>query len=280
MSKANQPKSILKVTDHLVTGEQFSLHYNPESDMLITRPQPKDLSKYYSSEDYISHTDSSKSITDKLYQWVKGHAIQSKYKLLGNYVSPGKLLDFGSGTGDFLAAGALKNWEGYGVETNAQARTLATQKGAQVVGDKAQLESHKFKAITFWHVLEHLPDYQEVLSWCYDHLEPDGVLIIAVPNYKSWDARYFKSYWAAYDAPRHLWHFSKNSIAHICAGHFSLVKIKPMLFDSFYVSLLSLKHKNGSSNLIVGFILGLWSNIKALGSKEYSSQIYVLKKAK
>ncbi len=276
-------KEYIKVTDHLVSGEQFSLLYNPETDMLITTPQPRteDLSKYYQSEAYISHTDSNKTFTDKLYQWVKKYAISTKFKLINNFIkTPGSLLDIGAGTGDFLEIGALLNWEVQGVETNPSARKLAAKKGVQLEAERSAFDSKKFNVITFWHVLEHVPDYQAYLDWCHAHLEDNGILIIAVPNYKSWDAKHFKEFWAAYDAPRHLWHFSKKSIAKLCDSSFKVVKTKPMIFDAFYVSLLSRKHKTGKSNLVFGFLAGLRSNLSALRTNQYSSQIYVLQKVK
>lgn len=282
MQQQKELNPYIKVTDHLVSGETFTLLYDSESDMLITSPQPeeKDLPKYYKSEAYISHTDANNTLTDKLYQLVKKRAIKSKHSLLKKHCDvPGNILDVGAGTGDFLEHGKKLGWNINGIETNADAVKRAAQKGVILAHDREAFTIEKFKAITFWHVLEHLPDYKEYLDWCYDHLEPNGVLIIAVPNYKSWDANYFRSYWAAYDAPRHLWHFSKKSIQYLAGVKFNLVKIKPMLFDSFYVSLLSGKNKTGTSNLISGFLLGLRSNLSGMFTKEYSSHIYVLKKA-
>ena len=133
--------------------------------------------------------------------------------------------------------------------------------------------------ITLWHVLEHLPNLEDHISVFKKLLKPNGTLIIAVPNYKSFDAKHYKQFWAAYDVPRHLWHFSQSSVSNLVSkDSFQVEKVKPMWFDSFYVSLLSEKYKTGKSNLISGFKTGLMSNIKAKSSGEFSSKIYVLKK--
>jgi len=131
-----------------------------------------------------------------------------------------------------------------------------------------------------WHVLEHVPNLMESIKMLKELLTDDGHLIIAVPNFKSYDANHYKENWAAYDVPRHLWHFSESSIRHIFGKNdFAVIKTLPLIFDSFYVSLLSEKYKTGKSNLINGFVNGLKSNMKASRSGEYSSKIYVLKKA-
>ncbi|MFT4698932.1 MAG: putative SAM-dependent methyltransferase, partial [Flavobacteriaceae bacterium] len=111
-------------------------------------------------------------------------------------------------------------------------------------------------------------------------LAPGGTLIIAVPNYNSFDSNYYKSHWAAFDVPRHLWHFSQSAMKVIFSKELSLHKIKPLVFDSFYVSLLSEKNKNGNTNFAKAFFIGLWSNISAWSSKEYSSLIYCYKNTK
>ena len=133
--------------------------------------------------------------------------------------------------------------------------------------------------ITLWHVLEHLPKLKNHIAVFESLLKPNGRLIIAVPNYKSYDAKYYKNYWAAFDVPRHLWHFSQNAISKLMSQNgMSVLKTKPMIFDAFYVSLLSEKYKNGSMNLIKAFWIGLRSNLKAKRSGEFSSLIYIIKK--
>ncbi len=132
-----------------------------------------------------------------------------------------------------------------------------------------------------WHVLEHVPDLEKQIQELKRLLKPNGTIIIAVPNYKSFDAQHYGKFWAAYDVPRHLWHFSKTSIAKLFEReNMQLVKVLPMIFDSFYVSLLSGKYKTGKMNFLSGFIIGLRSNLKAKQNLQFSSHIYVLENLK
>ncbi len=273
-------KSYLKTKDFSVSQESFELHYDAELEMLVTHPQPKDLSPYYDSEVYISHTDSKTSLTDRLYQKVKQYSLRKKIKLIDNQiVNSKKLLDFGAGTGDFLVKARTKGFSVDGIEPNEKARDNAAKKGIVLHKNSSALKESRYGAITLWHVLEHLPDLDGQVEKIASLLDKDGVVVVAVPNYKSYDAKFYGAYWAAYDVPRHIWHFSKTSIIRLFDKHgMEVVSIKPMLFDSFYVSLLSEKYKGNKLYLINAFFIGLWSNIKAYFSKEYSSLIYVIKK--
>ncbi|WP_086475594.1 MULTISPECIES: class I SAM-dependent methyltransferase [Arenibacter] len=272
----------LKCKDHSVSGEKFSLLYNAKYDMLVTKPQPENLASYYQSEEYISHTDSKKTLLDKIYQAVKVVNIRSKISLLKQYSKPGSsLLDVGAGTGDFLLAAKNNGFETLGVEPNKTARTNAAQKGIRLEKELEAISDSKFDTISLWHVLEHLPELEEQIKILIKLLSEKGTFIIAVPNYKSYDASYYKNYWAAYDVPRHLWHFSKTSIEKLFEPHgYKVVKTKPMLFDAFYVSLLSEKYKTKKSSFIKAIFIGLKSNFLGWRTKEYSSHIYVLKKDK
>ena len=274
-------KPYLKTKDFSISSEEFELLHDETLDMLITHPQPEDIARYYESEDYISHTDASISLRDKLYQVVKKYSIFKKTKLIENYISKSKsLLDVGAGTGDFMLAAKKANWEVDGVEPNYDARMRATEKGVDLMNSMESLPGKKYNIITLWHVLEHLPDLENQILKLVWHLEDEGTLIIAVPNFKSYDANYYKEYWAAYDVPRHLWHFSKTAIEKLFFKHgLRLVKTKPMIFDAFYVALLSEKYKSQRQHFVKAFFIGLRSNIKALKTKEYSSLVYILKKA-
>lgn len=274
-------KPFLKTKDFSISQEAFELFYDADLDMLITKPQPENLDSYYKSQAYISHTDSKKTYVDKMYQLVKRYTLGRKTNLIDSN-SQGKktLLDIGAGTGDFLKAAKNKGWAIQGVEPNNDARMRAQEKGVNLLPSIESLPNTKYELITLWHVLEHLPDLENQIQKLSSHLEEEGTLIIAVPNFKSYDAKYYNNFWAAYDVPRHLWHFSKNAIKQLFSKHgLQLVKVKPMWFDSFYVSLLSEKYKTGRQNIFRAFALGLWSNISACRTKEYSSHIYVLKKA-
>jgi SAM-dependent methyltransferase len=280
--KNNQKNFNITTKDFLVTGESFDLLIDSKRDMLITSPQPRaeDLAKYYQSDDYISHTDSRASFMASMYQNVKKYSLALKLRLILTLNgSPGLLLDIGAGTGDFLKLAKDNGWEVKGVEPNDDASNLAKKKSLEIYETIDKLSGQTFDVVTLWHVLEHLPDLEIVTEKIEALIKPGGTLIVAVPNFKSYDAKYYKNYWAAYDTPRHLWHFSKTAMGQIFSYSMTLVKTKPMIFDSFYVSLLSEKYKTGKSFSIKALLIGLWSNISALNTKESSSHIYCYKKS-
>ncbi len=276
--------SYLTVKDYSVSGEVFELIMNSEFGFLETSPQPslEKLPKYYISEDYISHTDSRRNIFEKVYHIIKKRALRRKLNITNSFTLHDKiLLDFGCGTGDFLNSAKKNGWTVFGIEPNKQARQIANDKTNHSVFDSEQLSKLKdksFDVITLWHVLEHLPKLEDHLSVFKRLLKPNGILIIAVPNFKSYDAKVYKNYWAAFDVPRHLWHFSRTSINKLVSFHnMEVIKTKPLLFDAFYVSLLSEKYKRGRMNPLRAFWVGCLSNFKAFYSKEYSSIIYIVK---
>lgn len=270
-----------KTKDHFKTGEEFSLVWNTDHDMLITTPQPsvEKLSYYYESENYISHNDDAKGVMAFLYRTVKRRSLKNKISLIESRLgTKGSLLDVGAGTGEFCKVAFDNNWKVEGVEPSKVALKFANEKGIKMYTSIENVVDKKYDVITLWHVLEHLPNLDDVIKKLSDLLKPNGVLIIAVPNYNSFDAGYYKSFWAAYDVPRHLWHFSKESIPRLFKESFKVESIKPMWFDSFYVSLLSEKYKSGSGFSIKALFVGLISNVKAIFTKEYSSVVYCLRK--
>jgi len=277
-------KSHLKVKDHSVSGETFQLLSNKTYGYLETSPQPKEenLSEYYKTEDYISHTDSKRNLFEKVYHSVRNISLKRKLKLINSFSSEEKkLLDVGCGTGDFLQIAKQNNWQVSGIEPNEKARVIANLKVENLVFETNHLKKfkkHSFDVITLWHVLEHLPNLEKQLSIFKNLLKENGTLIIAVPNYNSHDANHYKSFWAAYDVPRHLWHFSKTSIEKLFASQkMRVAKTLPMKFDAYYVSLLSEKYASGFMNPLKAFWVGWRSNNKARSSGEYSSLIYIIK---
>jgi 2-polyprenyl-3-methyl-5-hydroxy-6-metoxy-1,4-benzoquinol methylase len=272
-------KAYLKTKDYSISGEEFELVYDESLDMLVTRPQPRELDKYYLSENYISHTDANTTLIDKIYQTVKKYSLWKKVRLIRKYGTEEKtLLDVGAGTGDFLLTAKESNWDVDGVEPNNEAKMRAKEKGIDLYSSLGTLVKRKYNVITLWHVLEHLPNLENQIRQLVSLLNENGTLIIAVPNFRSYDAWYYQKYWAAYDVPRHLWHFSKETIEKLFSDHgMKVVKTKPMVFDAFYVSLLSEKYKTGGQNYFRAFTVGLLSNLKGLRSREYSSHIYILK---
>lgn len=289
----NKKTIFLKVKDHSVSGEEFELIENSKYGFLETTPQPslEKLPSYYESEDYISHTDSKRNLFEKIYHLVRSISLKKKLGLINSFpllqaqdknTKNKNLLDVGCGTGDFLQTALKYNWNVSGIEPNAQARSIANSKTNNSVFETEHLlefKANSFDVITLWHVLEHLPNLEDHISIFQKILKPEGRLIIAVPNYKSFDAKHYKSFWAAYDVPRHLWHFNQESISNLMESfNFKIENIKPMWFDAFYVSMLSEKYKSCKMNPIKGFCIGLLSNVKALNSKEASSLIYIIKK--
>lgn len=269
-----------KVRDYSVSKEIFELHHNPEYDILITFPKPSldKLPSYYESDDYISHTDGKRSLFERAYHFIKGIALKNKLKLINSQSTKGKLLDIGAGTGDFLVVAQNDGWQITGIEPSAKAKGIAINKGVTFAENLTALESHSFDVITMWHVLEHVPNLDEYLTELKRLIKPTGTIIIAVPNFKSFDANFYGKYWAAYDVPRHIWHFSKTAIEKLFAEkEMKLVEVLPMKFDSFYVSLLSEKYKSGKMNFIRAFFVGWKSNLNGKKTKEYSSHIYIIK---
>lgn len=287
MSKDIHNTAYLKVKDYSVSNETFELFHDVELDMLKTFPQPSldKLPDYYKSEDYISHTDGKRNWFEITYHFIKSIALKRKLRLINSVSTHGKyLLDFGCGTGDFLEIAQNHGWNVSGIEPNEKARSIANTKTNKAVFDSNQFfntKEHSYDVITLWHVLEHLPDLDAHIIKLKKLLKTDGTIIIAVPNFKSYDANYYKEFWAAYDVPRHLWHFSKTAVSKLTLKHnLEIVDIQPMLFDAYYVSLLSEKYKSGFMNPFKAFWIGWQSNRKAKRTKEYSSLIYVIKNLK
>lgn len=277
-------KTYITLKDYSVSGEVFEIITDPSIDLMYTHPKPsdRDLKTYYPDVGYISHTNQLNSLIDVLYHTVRGFSLKRKVELIKPFKSETAfLLDVGAGTGHFIRAAKKGGWDAKGIEPNSAAREIANTNSKGVFVGEEKLSSFpadSFDVITLWHVLEHLPNLEENIKTFKKLLKPDGRIIVAAPNFKSFDARHFKNYWAAYDVPRHLWHFSKDSIANVFSrANISLESIHPMPMDAYYISLLSNKHKTGSYRFLYSLIIGSLSNLKALNTGEYSSLIYVLK---
>ncbi len=276
----------LQCKDYTVSQETFNVVSCKGCGFKFTNPRPPDsvLGNYYKAESYVSHTNSKKGVINKLYHAVRSYTLKKKVKLINSFVSRGTVLDYGCGTGMFLASLVKDKWEAYGLEPDDSARGIASALGLNVFSSKDKIQTYiadkKFNAITLWHVLEHVTDMAETLSFFKTKLHKDGVLVIAVPNHVSYDALHYKEHWAAFDVPRHLHHFELSTMKLLVekAG-FKLQETKPMKFDSFYVSMLSEKNKTGSVNLLKAFWVGLKSNLKAKNANSYSSTIYIFKHA-
>jgi SAM-dependent methyltransferase len=208
--------------------------------------------------------------------------LKSKIRLIGNYIKSGNLLDIGCGSGEFLKEIQKKHFRVTGIEPNKGARNFTREHYKLNVIDEDEIDNLKasiFEIITMWHVLEHVYDLDGRIKQIQYLLSKDGILVVAVPNSNSWDAKHYGKDWAAFDLPRHLYHFESSSIKNLFDKYgFKLVKTKSMFFDAFYISLLSEKYKTGKTKFILGIFIGLISNLFALlNRKNYSSLTYVFK---
>ncbi|SMC31900.1 class I SAM-dependent methyltransferase [Moheibacter sediminis] len=273
---------ILELKDYFLTQEGFVLRKNPEFGFLETYPQPlENLNKYYESKDYISHSDSNKSISDKTYQLIKVINIRHKFSMLGNIKKGAKILDYGCGTGDFLAFAKSKDLDVLGVEPNESAREITQKKVGKnsVLNSDLKDISETFDIITLWHVLEHIPNLYEFIEELKKHLNPNGEILIAVPNHLSFDAKFYKKHWAAYDVPRHLWHFSPKSMDMLFNNFgMKIEKRYALWFDSFYVSLLSEKYKKTEFGFFRAVAIALISNLIGIFTGNFSSVVYKITK--
>jgi 2-polyprenyl-3-methyl-5-hydroxy-6-metoxy-1,4-benzoquinol methylase len=242
------------------------------------RPSPDRIGEYYKSEDYVSHSSTKKGLVNKVYNWVRSYTLKKKISLLKELTPGKKLLDIGAGTGHFLAKAKESGFTVLGLEPDEDARKVALSENGIELKDLSLLHSldETFDVVSMWHVLEHVYDLQVDLEKIVSLVNQDGVLIIAVPNYTSFDAQYYKEFWAAYDVPRHLYHFSPKSIIPLVESKgLKFEKMLPMKFDSYYVSMLSEKYKGGS--ILKAMRIGFLSNQKAKEGLS-SSQIYIFRK--
>ena len=285
--KSNDLVEIFSAKDYTVSGEYFSIEKCKTCTLLFTQnvAQQNEIGRYYASENYISHSDTQVGLVNKLYHSIRKKTLQNKKKLIEGETqkSTGNILDIGCGTGAFLNTMKTGGWKITGLEPDETARVKAKTLydiEPQPSNNIFNLPDNNYDAITMWHVLEHVHQLHEYIEKLKNMLTDKGKIFIAVPNYTSYDAQYYGQFWAAYDVPRHLYHFSPDSMKRLVEQHgLTIKKIKPMWFDSFYVSVLSEQYKKGKGNLIKAFLVGLVSNIKTLfNSKKCSSLIYIIEK--
>jgi 2-polyprenyl-3-methyl-5-hydroxy-6-metoxy-1,4-benzoquinol methylase len=270
--------------DHFLTGESFAINECAQCTFRFTNPRPVDseLEKYYDSNEYVSHNTSPSNLVDFIYRIVRLYTTKQKLKLVDSLSNRATLLDIGCGTGEFLQVCKQNSWNVQGIEKNDRARQYAEK----ILGQKIEKKIYdlkkdgEFQIITLWHVLEHLPELHDVMSHLKKLLSAKGHLIVAVPNHQSYDAKKYEAYWAAYDVPRHLSHFSQKSFKTLARLHDLKIKnILPMKFDAYYISMLSEKYKNNRQKFVKPIITGFKSNRYAKkNNNEYSSLIFILKK--
>ena len=274
----------LKLKDYFLTQEEFEILECEDCKLLFTSPcpAPDKIGNYYKSEDYLSHNEEKKGLFARIYNKVKKINIKNKFKIAtSSQQSAVSILDIGCGVGDFLLYAKEKGCNVTGIEPSEDARKIAEKKLDCKISSPEELQNipdNSFDIITMWHVLEHVADLKTEIHHLQRILKKDGRLVLALPNYKSYDAEYYKDKWAAYDVPRHLSHFSQTSIKNIFKEtNLQLIDIKPLKWDSFYISMLSEQYLNSKNSFLKGILTGWKSNRKARKSGEYSSLVYIFK---
>lgn len=275
--------SYLVCKDYLVSKTEFTIQACAGCGLRFTNPRPNHTSigAYYESADYVSHNDQSTGIVNKLYRLVRQYTLRQKLNLVNSIQSDkGKLLDVGCGTGLFLETCQQGKWQIAGVEPDATARAVAIDRLKKSIVETIQeVGEEPYDIITMWHVLEHIPNLGETVQELKDRLRTGGTLVLALPNSNSLDADHFKQYWAAYDIPRHLSHFTPTTINRLMSqAGFRLVSTRPMYFDSFYIGMLSTRHRDGQTNWLESIYQGIRSNWSARKTGNYSSLIYLFQK--
>jgi 2-polyprenyl-3-methyl-5-hydroxy-6-metoxy-1,4-benzoquinol methylase len=278
--------------DYTYSKELFKIDRCLHCKLLYTNPRPSEsnIGCYYGSLEYVSHTDTQKGLLFRLYRIVKNYTLKQKRKHLEKLCLERSILDYGAGSGDFSAELSNHGWNVLAYEPDSSASKLIVEKAKAVllVDSLPAIADNSVSAIVLWHVLEHVHQLNDTLSEFKRILKPNGHLVIAVPNHLSIDAKAYGSNWAAYDVPRHLYHFDHDSFEILMKKHqFKLSAIKPMWFDSFYVSLLSEKNKRTyrGHNWLIGWpialVIALVSNfISLFSTKRCSSITYVMQNVK
>ncbi len=279
MFHVEQNQIHISVVDHFFSQEKFDIVKTKTTGLLQTHPAPpvKEMYKYYNSKKYISHNSKKTGVFYFLYRMFRDFNFWFKYRAISDKENCRDILDFGSGEEYFKERLEQKNHNVCGVDPF---KTNRSKEIFESIFSK-ELDGKIFNCITAWHSLEHVHDLDMVISRFYQLLDDKGTVVVAVPNYRSLDAKYYKGFWAAYDAPRHLWHFDRQSIKQVFYKNgFNLVKSKPLFFDAYYVSLLSEKYRKSKLWLFNSLLLGTLSNINAIFTKQYSSNIFIFKKTK
>jgi len=280
---STERKSILYGHDYFLTKEQFIIAECLNCGFRFTNPRPdsSEIQRYYESAEYISHDSNQKGLLTRVYKLARRFTLRKKLSIIRNFSKGQIILDIGCGTGEFLNYCKGKRFATHGVEPNEKPRKWACEHFDLDVRESLNDFLHeeiKFDCITLWHVLEHIHDLQNTMVSLKKLLNPGGIIIMALPNINSWDAFHYGKYWAAYDLPRHLYHFNHSTFKLFAENNgFKLKKTLPQTLDSFYISILSEKYLNGKTNFIKAFFFGLYSNIKATTSKYgHSSLVYIL----
>ena len=275
----------LQLKDYFLTQESFEIMACDSCGLLYTTPKPSDekLGDYYKSDEYYSHQENKKGFIPRVYEAVKSVNLKHKIDIATQGKEHGELLDIGCGVGDFLHQAEQKGWECTGTEPSEDAVAIARKRiKAQIVPpmDLEKLPDESFDVITMWHVLEHVSDLQWQVNQLNRLLKKGGRLVIALPNFKSYDAQYYQDKWAAYDVPRHLNHFCQESITNLFNINGLIQKpTQKLMWDAFYISFMSEQYCQKRLPLLRGVFRGMISNLKARKSGEWSSLVYIFEKS-
>ena len=274
----------LWLKDEFLSKEDFHICECLNCGLSYTMPRPnkEKIGEYYKSEEYYSHQENKKGFIPRLYESVKKVNLKHKYNLATQGLNVGKMLDIGCGVGDFLHTAEAHGWKCTGVEPSEDAKAIAkTKTKANIINseDMEKIPDATFDLITMWHVLEHVDDLKWQIEQLHRLTKTKGRIVIAVPNYKSYDAQYYKELWAAYDVPRHLSHFNKNVLTKIFKSkNLELVRTDKLIWDAYYISYMSEQYKQHKFPLLKGTFRGCISNCKARHTKEWSSMVYIFEK--
>lgn len=278
-----QTSHFMIIKDHFLTKDSFNITYCETCSLKYTNPRPtiESVSDYYESDEYLSHYRK-KGVIGNLYTLIKNYSIKKKYDLIRKKKPEGRLLDIGCGTGDFMKYGNKLKFETFGIEPSEHARSYAINENKLTVVDslKTFKSKQKMDVITMWHSLEHVHDLKEVFNFITDNIKSAGRVYVALPNYSSYDAKKYKEFWAAWDLPRHIFHFNQESMKYLANKMgYRIRLIVPLPFDAYYISLMSHYYQTGKKSLKESAINGWKSNNYAkYNDNNYSSLIYVLKK--
>ncbi|MDD2798416.1 MAG: class I SAM-dependent methyltransferase [Bacteroidales bacterium] len=277
----------LACTDFFTTSETFDLKRCDKCQFVFTQNFPSEtiIGKYYDVPEYVSHSDTKKGIVNYLYHFARRFMLKRKMSLITKVskMNSGNILDYGCGTGYFLNEMAKNGWKTTGIEKSDLAREFALNEFGLEINEPSflsKMEDKSCDVVTLWHVLEHIENFDTLLSELKRVLKPDGTLILALPNSSSFDARHYREYWAAFDVPRHLWHFTPKTIALVGEKHnMKIVGAKAMPLDSFYISIMSEQNRGSRFAFVKGICVGLIANIVSLANiSNQSSLIYLFKK--
>ena len=282
--KKKKDKLLLVGKDYLVSQKPFRIYWDSKQKLGWTDiDHALNMDSYYASEAYDSHKVKQNSLRDWVYKTVQQWMFRYKWRKI-NQKSKRMIsthLDYGGGTGGFSTFTQKKGIRTIIVENSSSVLTQLKKEGHHAYGSLKDIGSDKkFDLITLWHVLEHLPNPKETIKSLKGRLNAKGLLVLAVPNLNSFDASYYQEFWAGYDLPRHLWHFSNKGLQKIIENSgFSLISKHPLFFDSFYISILSQRHKTGKTQILKAIYIGLISNLKAIKKGNYSSSFFVFSKS-